>query len=322
MNLAAVGRRNLVIVRAGPNSLHLGWLGEGYSGRDFDLVVSYYDTDAYARHPREEGVTAFLQSGGKWDGIAATLDWLGGALDAYDYIWLPDDDIEATSETINGIFAAMRCHGLAIAQPALTPDSYFTHFLFIRCPGLALRYTNYIEIMVPCLSRALLAAVRPHFRATMSGFGLDYIWCRLPEAKPGWAAILDSITVRHTRPVGRVLLGHMARRGRSPKDEEAELAASFGITERVTPLVHGAVTANGRHMRGSLGDIGLELAIRHTAFLIAHPWSKRQFGFGRIVQLMRRQLTRHSDLAPLPSAAVNDRRNSERTAFASTTKRR
>lgn len=303
MSFVSVGRRNLVIVRAGTNSLHPGWLGNGYAARDFDLVVSYYDAGAHARHTEEEGVTAFLRPGGKWDGIAATLDWLGSALDAYDYIWLPDDDIEATTDAVNGIFAAMRRHDLALAQPALTPDSYFTHFLFIRCPGLTLRYTNYIEIMVPCLSRALLAVVRPHFRATMSGFGLDYIWGRLPEARPGQAAILDSITVRHTRPVGRILLGHMAQKGRSPKDEEAELAARFGITEPVTPLVHGGVMVDGRHVSGSLGRVGLELAIRHTAFLLLHPWMKRQYGFGQIVQLVRRQLTRRSNLTPLSPMA-------------------
>ena len=39
-----MGRRNLVVVRAGDSSLHPGWLA-GPGERNFDLVVSYFGDD-------------------------------------------------------------------------------------------------------------------------------------------------------------------------------------------------------------------------------------------------------------------------------------
>src|SRR5579871_2529516 len=122
-------RTNLVVVRAGKNSLHPAWL-EGAAQRSWDLIVSVYDPDAHFA-PRED-VTAVMQRGGKWDGLYK-LFADGELLNRYDYIWLPDDDIAASKQDINAIFAMMRQYHLEVAQPALTRDSYFTHFLCMQC---------------------------------------------------------------------------------------------------------------------------------------------------------------------------------------------
>lgn len=193
----------------------------------------------------------------------------------------------------------MTTHSLAVAQPSLTPDSYFTHFIFINCPKTTLRFTNYIEIMVPCLAADILLAVLPHFRDTMSGFGLDYIWCRLSILRGRRAAIIDSIQVRHTRPVGNVLVAAMAKNGRSPEIEEEWLKQLYGIDERVTPLVYEITISSSTRVSGQL-KVGIAMTILHL--LRRADFRNRNFmryGLGKVYQLLRRQVTRKLNLSPI-----------------------
>jgi hypothetical protein len=298
MNEHAASSRNLVVVRAGPDSLHPKWLSRKHEERRFDLVVSYYQRDCFDQHEESPGVNACYYPGGKWDGLHQTLSELGEALETYDFIWLPDDDIETSADDIGALFEAMRETGLKIGQPSLTANSFFTHFLFINCPGIAVRWTNYVEIMVPCLHLSVLREVLPDFRATMSGYGLDYIWCRLPGVGPREAGIIDRLQVRHTRPVGSALSHRLAESGTTPKVEQALLDSAFGVTEPVTPLVYGLRTESGREVDGLLMS-ALFMAGSHLSHILRTPSSGRRYGMHRVYQLVRRQLTRRLDLSPL-----------------------
>lgn len=243
-------KSNLVVVRAGAKSLHPGWLDIPYSERSFDLIVSYFDQSAYDAHPSEEGVEAVLIKGGKWDGLHKTFTALPDH-QHYAYIWLPDDDIATDGATIERMFQTAAAHDLAICQPSLTRESYFSHFMFVTCHGFALRYTNHIEIMIPCLSGALFAQVLPLMEDTMSGYGLDYIWCRLPGAGPYKAAVLDEIAMHHTRPIGAQLRGKIADdKGERSEDEEARLAARFGGVKKAVPVAYGGITTSGETIKG------------------------------------------------------------------------
>ena len=140
-------KKNLVVVRAGGKSLHTRWTEIPHEDRNYDLLISYFSDEAFAAFQPEPGVEAVLIKGGKWDGLFATLS--DRDLDAYDFYWLPDDDLDISAKDVNALFDAMNTHGLRIAQPSLSPESYFSHFVFSQCPGFVLRYTNYIEIMAP-----------------------------------------------------------------------------------------------------------------------------------------------------------------------------
>lgn len=298
MNVTAA-RRNVVIVRAGLNSLHHGWLDLPYEQRNFDIIVSYFNQEAYDRHSAEDGVHAFFCPGGKWDGLFKTLSWMKSSFAEYDYYWLPDDDIAAEAQSINALFEVMARDRLAVAQPSLTADSYFTHFIFINCPKARLRYSNYIEIMVPCLARDVLEAMLPHFNNSMSGFGLDYIWCRLPILGQRRAAIIDEIQVRHTRPVGNVLMSAMAKKGLSPKAEEEALKQIYGVNKRVTPLVYEMLMSSGRVVHGRVRT-GFAMACCHLGRVFARRGAAaKDYGLRKVVQLLRRQLTRSLDMTPL-----------------------
>ncbi|MDR6100987.1 hypothetical protein QE369_001165 [Agrobacterium larrymoorei] len=291
-------RKNLVIVRAGKDSLHGGWLGQPYCSRSFDVIVSYYDQKAFQQHEPQDGVTALFFAGGKWDGIYKTLRYISDTLDEYEYVWLPDDDIETEGPVVDEMFLMMKRHSLKVGQPSLTLDSYFTHFIFIQCPGLQIRKTNFIEIMVPCLSCDVLRAISPNFKNTLSGFGLDYIWCRIPESGQRNAAIIDAVAVKHTRPVGQVLMKKMKTIGIDPKQEEADLAWSYGVDRWVTPLAYMAITNFGAAIQGKFFT-GLLMAALHTRLFFRRSQQTRHYDFGRVVQLLRRQFTRRLDLSEL-----------------------
>ena len=240
-------RRNLVVVRAGKNSLHPGWL-TGAQDRNWDLVVSLYDPDAHFSHP--DDILVVAKRGGKWDGLHALFansDLAG----RYDYIWLPDDDIETSASAINAIFDAMRRYDLDVAQPSLTRDSYFSHFALMSCPGYRVRYSNFVETMAPCLKSSVLQAVLADFEGSMSGFGLDYVWCRLSRDNRFKAAILDDVAVRHTRPVGQTLRNAMEERGLSPEDEERRLFARYGLKGKTGPLVYAAIDRREHRRAGA-----------------------------------------------------------------------
>jgi hypothetical protein len=279
-------RRDLVLVRAGKNSLHPRWL-ENAESRGWDLVVSVYDG---AHFDHGDDIEIVHCPGGKWDGVSKYLS-ASNALDRYDYIWLPDDDIATDARAISAMFAEMRRWSLDIAQPSLTWDSFYTHFVTLSCPGLRLRYTNFIEIMVPFLHSRVLRAVHPDFEDSMSGFGMDAIWCRLSPDPEFKAAILDSVQMRHTRPVGGDLRKKMRETGRSAADEAARLWRAYGVEKKIRPLIYAMIAEDDALVVGKSRLGRLSLATNMCArFLRAHK--ARIFersAIWRLLQLVRRQ---------------------------------
>src|ERR671913_162409 len=115
---------NLVIVRAGANSLHRDWRSDSKPA-DFDLLVAAYDPAAV--EPDADGVTHRFVPGRKVEGWDALFRGDRGILDRYNQIALLDDDLETSSATIKRCFAFGRKYALGLWQPSLTHDSYFTY---------------------------------------------------------------------------------------------------------------------------------------------------------------------------------------------------
>ncbi len=291
-NSSAGKRKNLVVVRAGKNSLHPDWLDAG-ADRNWDLVVSCYDPQAHFDHG--EDILIVQQPGGKWNGLYPLLAQTD-ILSQYDYVWLPDDDIATSSSAIDAIFDAMRRHDLDVAQPSLTRDSYFTHFACMSCPGFQLRYTNFVEIMVPCVKTSLVRTILEDFKDSMSGFGMDYIWCRLSEHARYKAAIFDQVAVRHTRPIGRNLRANMANRGVDANVEGQTLRERYNVPRRIRPVIYAAIDARGR-LRTSCKRLGVAMAWRYLT--VYAEFTVQESASWKILQLVRRQITGRPDLSQL-----------------------
>jgi len=131
-----------------------------------------------------------------------------------------------------------------LAQPALTPDSHISHVLTLRNRSFVLRFSNFVEIMAPCFSIHFLQQAWPSFGDIQSGWGLDSLW---PRLLPDWKsiAIVDSVAVRHTRPVGGPNYPFLAERGLNAYDEMRALCEKYKVAP-VVPLTRGAVDVNGR----------------------------------------------------------------------------
>lgn len=220
-------RRNLIVLRAGDASLHRGWIAE--PNRDFDLFISYYgkqpglhqaDADHYEHRP-----------GPKWSCIGELLAANPALLDQYDAFWFPDDDLAATTETLNRMFALFHGFSLALGQPALTRDSYYSWDTLLQRPEYVLRHVDFVEVMAPIFEKSALRACVKTFGESRSGWGLDWVWPTLAgRGRQDSIAILDATPVRHTRPLG----GDLYRNNpdMDPRQDEARLLAQYGLEER------------------------------------------------------------------------------------------
>jgi hypothetical protein len=162
------------------------------------LLLSWYGDP----RARPDGCDHFFaEQGTKFEGLASllgseTVPW------GYDHVWMPDDDLMAGWADINLMFALCAEYDLMLAQPSLAMDCFINHPITQRDPRMLMRFTSFVEIMAPVFSHAALRRCAPTFSESRSGYGLDHVWPRLIGAPPNKIAIIDAMSVSHTRPVG------------------------------------------------------------------------------------------------------------------------
>jgi uncharacterized protein DUF707 len=230
----ASGRRVLVIARVGDDSRHPGWLeGAPPKSRIWDLHLSYFGdrTNPYADRP--DDVTLSFEKGTKAIGSVACLNKLGYRIAAYDWVWIPDDDLRTDLSNLNRFFAVVSEYRLDLAQPALEAGSYASHDITLRRPHMRLRYTTFVEIMAACFSRRALNLCRPYFDATVSSWGPDFLFPKLLEYSRRKIAIVDETPVIHTRPAGKGPNLRLARdSGHPPMQEYRQFMQSYRLKRR------------------------------------------------------------------------------------------
>ncbi|RZI81965.1 MAG: hypothetical protein EOP38_17520 [Rubrivivax sp.] len=192
-------QRNLVVLRAGRNSLHARWFDKG-APRNWDLYIC-----PYQEMPEQGDLDLTMGrviNGPKWTGLRELLNEWDGWRD-YDQVWLPDDDILASQESINLLFDMAEALSFDLCQPALDEDSYYAHYMTMRNRSCFARRVAFVEIMAPCFSGQVLQDLLPTFDETTTGWGwgLDSLWPKLLDYRN--VGIIDGVTVCHTRPVGK-----------------------------------------------------------------------------------------------------------------------
>lgn len=252
--------RGLVVLRCGRSSLHWDWL-DGPQ-KNWDLILCpYQDIDA-------RGQAARVIPGQKWDGLARFFAEFNGWRD-YDYICLPDDDIATNTHTLNAFFDFCHRFEIDLAAPALTPDSYFSHPITMKNTEFVARRTSFVEIMMPCFSRAFFQEVLPTFGLSRSGtgFGLDYLWPHMLSYEDTW--IFDEPAVHHTRPVGGL------RQQRLAELAQADLTFIRGLGIPMTPKTLGGVGHDETFLRFDAQEFGKRYH-RGNAYLASHipEWSR------------------------------------------------
>ena len=188
-------KKNAVFVAAGEGSLHRQLLK---GDANFDLHLLIYD-GSYSKFCNDTDFIA-CDAGYKMDMTYRYLHRHPDLLDKYEYFFLMDDDIEMSTEEVNKLFGIMKQYHLRIAQPSLVM-SYYTYVHTLRIPFCVLRYTNFVEMMVPCFSKEALVKVLPTFERKVRGCGIEYHWSRLIHGGHKDMAIIDKVNACHVRPL-------------------------------------------------------------------------------------------------------------------------
>lgn len=187
--------KNCVIVSAGNGSLHRQLCD--YNA-NFDLHLLVYD-DSYDMFSQDSNFVCQL-SGYKMDMVYQYLHKFPEFIDKYEFFLLLDDDIKISVDAVNELFKIMKDYNLKIGQPSLT-NSYYTYEHTLHNPMCMLRYTNFVEMMMPCFSRDALITVLNTFETHVRWRGIEYHWPILVKSNKQDIAVIDSIQAVHTRPV-------------------------------------------------------------------------------------------------------------------------
>ena len=217
--------KNLVVVRCGDGSLHPEWILDDLN---FDIILSYFGKDINYDLSKIKYVHYF--KGSKWEGLYDFFLNYPEIWNSYDYIWLPDDDLSMTSQTINSFFDLVYQYEFSLSQPALTHNSYYSHEILLQIKGVSYRETNFVEVMAPCFSKNSLIKCWKTFSENKSGWGLDSYWPKILENKK--IGVIDKVPIFHTRPVGIAGHGTVARNQISPKQEYITLCRKYGLQMR------------------------------------------------------------------------------------------
>ena len=224
-------KRSLVIIRCGDQSLHPQWVNEN---SNFDTVLSYYGDNL----PYELSHITYVHyfKGSKWEGLYHFFSQHKDLWEKYDYICVPDDDLSTTSENLNEFFHLMNQYDFALAQPALTHNSYFSHPILLQVRGFIYRETNFVEVMIPCFRRDAFLKCWQTFDENKSGWGLDFLWpTLLPKQKIG---VIDKTPVFHTRPVGSA--GHGVSKDKtSPIDSNSPISEMHQLLSKYKIKIKG-----------------------------------------------------------------------------------
>jgi hypothetical protein len=244
-------KRNLVICRAGPHSLHRRWMGDPAS-RTYDVWLDAYDDGARwesdpVRYSTDSNTT-------KWPRIRRLLKDRSAAVARYEAVWCPDDDLDFDSYTAERLFARFRALRLDLAQPSLTKGSFFSFYTTLRHRTFVARFTNYVEVMAPMFSRRALEICSPTFDRSVAGWGLDMIWPSLLGNPRDKVAVIDAVSVTHTRQVasGNWVKSLVV----PPREEMAELLRLYGIPHPYPQRHYGGLVsmpgASTWHVRAGL----------------------------------------------------------------------
>ncbi|MGW5385155.1 DUF707 domain-containing protein [Nocardia sp. NPDC003963] len=247
------GRRFLVCIRAGRRSAYLSWFEEN-EPRDWDLMVHYYELPPEGPDERPE----FVVEGGisKFPGIKALWSKRPELIEAYDAVLFLDGDIECTHSGLAEAFSVFESYGLDIAQPALSHESHASWDITLYRHLHQVRYTNFVEIMMPMFSRHGLSRCLDSFDESISGYGLDSVWPSLLDSPERAIGIIDSAVFGHPNPVdldNGAFYQYLRSLGVEPFQEGHEVTKRYALPEvRATEL---GVELDRRAVRKSNADI-------------------------------------------------------------------
>jgi len=255
----------LIVIRVGAASLHRSW--SQVCAGTMDVAISLYDESTV---DASEFVAVHRFQGPKFRGLLAFFTENAWIIDAYTHFWLIDDDIYLPIQSLLTIQDIVAQYGFALCAPSLAPESFFAWPITVQNTAFHLRATDFVEGMVPIMSRDFLRRALPMFGENHSGWGYEWLWRRILKDMRSVSAILDAAPIVHTRPVGTGTLYNNAEGGRiDALGELHALLAKYGIDMETAPFpnLFGVAREDRRLV---FGQEFLALAADGYAFLQRH----------------------------------------------------
>lgn len=191
-------KKYLVISTVGDESLHHEWIQDNPM---FDLVLIYYgNNEDIAKTYSKQTPHVYMAKGEKYHLLKSLIESSPEFISQYSYIWLPDNDVSISTENINKMFEIAEKYNLSLAQPSM--KGYVSHRITLPYPNSLLRYTNFVEVLAPLMSLETLMLCKDTFDKNYSGWGYDFLWPYLLNYPKDKIAIIDSIIMIHTKPIG------------------------------------------------------------------------------------------------------------------------
>jgi hypothetical protein len=299
--MTQTSKRFLVIGRVGGKSLHKAWTEDTSCTRTWDLQLNAYGETA--TRIADADLPTVVDQGTKWDSLARHFRANPELLERYDYVMLPDDDLLMTAGGINRIFELAVEHDLTMAQPAMSMDSFVSYPVLMKCPGFLLRYTNHLECMSPCIKTSYMKTLLPIIEKYVCGWGADHIWALLMEDPAFKCAVLDEVTMTHTRAFYTgTLYDSFAKQGVNPFDEVKVVTALFeNFPERT--VVYGGILNNGRRVGNTYVQLRNGAHLVMCALNTKTPYKIFRKGVGMLIQVFTQASYRPTQLRPKKRSA-------------------
>lgn len=185
--------RNLVTAVVGDTSIHNIWMKDK---ANFDTFIIYYGDgeDKYIA----DGKYYDRSKGTKFRILHDMITKHPEIFSEYDAVFVPDDDLYMTPESISKFFDIFHEYHLQIAQPSII--GWFSVPITAHIPFSKLRYVNWVEIMCPCFTTSALFNCSTTFLENKSNWGIEFLWDKILGSPKKEIAIVDSVIAVHTRP--------------------------------------------------------------------------------------------------------------------------
>jgi hypothetical protein len=170
--------RNLVFTSCGDNtSFDILWTHP--NKMNFDLYIIYYgdNIEILNRYSANNSIKVITnRKGSKFQNFKHFYDKYNDIIKKYDYFFILDDDIIFKVDDINKMFNIAKQYNLSICGPSFSHESKISHNITKNKPGVALTYTNFIEVNVPLFNYDSLFKLMNVYDNSLIGWGIDYLY--------------------------------------------------------------------------------------------------------------------------------------------------
>jgi hypothetical protein len=120
-------------------------------------------------------------------------------LTGFDYIVMTDDDVVLPRAFLDWFLPYQERHGLVLAQPARTLNSWVDHPIVIQQGGSLARRTRFVEIgPVASVAREAFELCFPSEPESPMGWGYDNVWAHRVAERGLAMGIVDAVPVDHS----------------------------------------------------------------------------------------------------------------------------